>query len=110
MVYKPLMGVHGSPREQRIYLAAFLSSHTGHRGQELMLFALKDRCFIVKLEDKIAKFVRQCLLCKHFKGPNLIPRPYDPLPTPTERNEGPTRKYRKQERDYVHSSTGISSR
>ncbi|POM62150.1 hypothetical protein PHPALM_28730 [Phytophthora palmivora] len=59
----------------------------GHRGQEAMSFALKDRFFIVKLKDKIAQFIRQCLLCKHFKGPRLIPRPYGPLLTPTERNE-----------------------
>ncbi|POM74029.1 Hypothetical protein PHPALM_9063 [Phytophthora palmivora] len=59
----------------------------GHRGQEAMSFALKDQFFIVKLEDKIAQFIRQCLLCKHFKGARLIPRPYGPLFTPTERNE-----------------------
>ncbi|POM74528.1 Hypothetical protein PHPALM_8493 [Phytophthora palmivora] len=59
----------------------------GHRGQDAMSFALKDRFFIIKLEDKIAQFIRQCLLCKPFKGPQLIPRPYGPLLTSTERNE-----------------------
>ncbi|POM78483.1 Hypothetical protein PHPALM_3984 [Phytophthora palmivora] len=54
----------------------FSGEDGGHRGQEAMPFALKDRFFIVKLEDKIAQFIRQCLLCKHFKGPRLIPQPY----------------------------------
>ncbi|GMF50179.1 unnamed protein product [Phytophthora fragariaefolia] len=58
----------------RISVVAHCGSQ-GHRDQEAMLFALKDRFFIVKLEDKIAQFIRQCLLCKHFKGPRLIPRP-----------------------------------
>ncbi|OWZ06455.1 Retrotransposon protein [Phytophthora megakarya] len=35
----------------------------------------------------VAKFVRQCLLCKHFKGPRQIPRPYGPLLKANERNE-----------------------
>lgn len=59
----------------------------GHRGQEAMIIVLKSRFCITKLEDKVAKFVRGCLLCKHFKGPRLIPRPHGPLLTPTERNE-----------------------
>uniref|UniRef100_H3H7U3 Reverse transcriptase n=1 Tax=Phytophthora ramorum TaxID=164328 RepID=H3H7U3_PHYRM len=59
----------------------------GHRGQEAMVLALKARFYITKVEDKVAKFVRQCLLYKHVKGSRLIPRPYGPLLTPTERNE-----------------------
>ncbi|GMF35888.1 unnamed protein product [Phytophthora fragariaefolia] len=70
----------------RIFVVAHCGSQ-GHRGQEAMSFALKDWFFIVKLEDKIAQFIRQCLLCKHFKGSRLIPRPYGPLLTPTKRNE-----------------------
>ncbi|KAE8960197.1 hypothetical protein PR001_g30462, partial [Phytophthora rubi] len=68
----------------------FVIAHCGpqsHRGQEAMVLALKARFYITKLEDKVAKFVRQCLLCKHVKGSRLIPRPYGPLLTPTERNE-----------------------
>ncbi|OWZ16425.1 RNA-dependent DNA polymerase [Phytophthora megakarya] len=52
-----------------------------------MLLALKEPFYITKLEEKVAKFVRQCLLCKHFKGPRQIPRPYGPLLKANERNE-----------------------
>ncbi|OWZ17016.1 Retrotransposon protein [Phytophthora megakarya] len=52
-----------------------------------MLLALKERFYITKLEDKVAKFVRQCLLCKYFMGPRQIPRPYGPLLQANERTE-----------------------
>ncbi|POM76543.1 Hypothetical protein PHPALM_6210 [Phytophthora palmivora] len=68
----------------------FVVSHCGtqgHRGQEPMLLVLKNRFHISRLEDKLAKFVRKCLLCKHFKGPRQIRRPYGPLLTPVRRNE-----------------------
>ncbi|KAE9023988.1 hypothetical protein PR001_g12781 [Phytophthora rubi] len=52
-----------------------------------MVLALKGRFYITKVEGKVAKFVRQCLLCKYVTGSRLIPRPYGPLLTPTERNE-----------------------
>ncbi|KAG6613239.1 Gag/polymerase/env Polyprotein [Phytophthora cinnamomi] len=70
----------------RIFVVAHCGSQ-GHRGQEPMLLAPKERFYITKLEDKVAKFVRQCLLCKHFKGPRQIPRPYGPLLQANERNE-----------------------
>ncbi|KAG3090539.1 hypothetical protein PI125_g17673 [Phytophthora idaei] len=70
----------------RIFVVAHCGSQ-GHRGQESMVLTLKERFYIVKLEDKVAKFVRQCMLCKHFKGPRQIPRPYGPLMKPTNRNE-----------------------
>ncbi|OWZ22770.1 hypothetical protein PHMEG_0002467 [Phytophthora megakarya] len=59
----------------------------GHRGQEPILLALKERFYITKLEDKVAKFVRQCLLCQYFKGPRQIPHLYGPLLQANERNE-----------------------
>ncbi|KAG2946424.1 hypothetical protein PC110_g21117 [Phytophthora cactorum] len=70
----------------RVFVVAHCGSQ-GHRGQEAMTLALKSRFYVTKMEDKVARFVRTCLLCKHFKGPRLIPRPYGPLLTPTERNE-----------------------
>ncbi|KAG6612015.1 RNA-dependent DNA polymerase [Phytophthora cinnamomi] len=70
----------------RIFVVAHCGSQ-GHRGQDAMALVLKERFYTVNLDDKVAKFVRQCLLCKHFKGPRQIPRPYGPLLTPTQRNE-----------------------
>ncbi|GMF52091.1 unnamed protein product [Phytophthora fragariaefolia] len=70
----------------RIFVVAHCGSQ-GHRGQDAMALVLKERFYTVNLNDKVAKFVRQCLLCKHFKGPRQIPRPYGPLLTPTQRNE-----------------------
>ncbi|KAG2785815.1 hypothetical protein PC129_g15913 [Phytophthora cactorum] len=49
-------------------------------------FTLKARFYITRVKEKVAAFVRQCLLCKHLKGPREIPRPYGLL-TPTQRNE-----------------------
>ncbi|KAJ8544474.1 hypothetical protein ON010_g11791 [Phytophthora cinnamomi] len=59
----------------------------GHRGQDAVTLMLKERFYVMNVDDKVAKFVRQCLLCKHVKGPRQIPRPYGPLLTPTQRNE-----------------------
>ncbi|OWZ18107.1 hypothetical protein PHMEG_0007862 [Phytophthora megakarya] len=70
----------------RIFIIAHCGAH-GHRGQEPIVLVIKERFFIARLEVKVAKFVRECLLCKHFKGPRLITRPYGPLLTPTQRNE-----------------------
>ncbi|OWZ03396.1 LOW QUALITY PROTEIN: hypothetical protein PHMEG_00024881 [Phytophthora megakarya] len=70
----------------RLFVVAHCGSQ-GHRGQEPMSLVLKERFYVLKLEDKVAKFIRQCLLCKHFKGPRQIPRPYEPLLTTNEQNE-----------------------
>ncbi|GMF52155.1 unnamed protein product [Phytophthora fragariaefolia] len=61
----------------RLFVVAHCGSQ-GHRGQEAMLLALKERFYIANMDSKVAKFVRQCLLCKHFKGPRQIPRPISP--------------------------------
>ncbi|KAG3031507.1 hypothetical protein PC123_g3823 [Phytophthora cactorum] len=52
--------------------------------QDAVVLVLKERLYLVKLEEKVAKSVRQC---KHFKGPRLIPQAYGPLLTPTKPNE-----------------------
>ncbi|RAW34202.1 hypothetical protein PC110_g9486 [Phytophthora cactorum] len=54
------------------------------RDQDAVVLVLKERLYLVKLEEKVAKSVRQC---KHFKGPRLIPQAYGPLLTPTKPNE-----------------------
>ncbi|KAJ8537358.1 hypothetical protein ON010_g13238 [Phytophthora cinnamomi] len=53
----------------RIFVVAHCGSQ-GHRGQEPMLLAPKERFYITKLEDKVAKFVRQ--LDQH-EWPYLLP-------------------------------------
>ncbi|POM58871.1 LOW QUALITY PROTEIN: Hypothetical protein PHPALM_36425 [Phytophthora palmivora] len=64
-----------SKRPARIIVVAHCGSQ-GHRGQESMVLIA---VFIVELNDKVAKFIHQCLLCKHFKGNQLTPRPYGHL-------------------------------
>ncbi|POM60589.1 hypothetical protein PHPALM_30530 [Phytophthora palmivora] len=70
----------------RITVVAHCGSQ-GHRDQDAMTLVLKERFYAMNLDDKVDKFVRQCLLCNHFKGPRQIPRPYGPLLTPTQKNE-----------------------
>ncbi|OWZ19871.1 hypothetical protein PHMEG_0005807 [Phytophthora megakarya] len=59
----------------RIFIIAHCGAH-GHRRQEQIGLVISERFCIARLEDKVAIFVRECLLCKRFKGPRLIPRPY----------------------------------
>ncbi|KAG3175220.1 hypothetical protein C6341_g9590 [Phytophthora cactorum] len=58
-----------------------------HRGQVLMSTLLQQRFWITRVNEKVAKFIRECLLCKHVKGPRIIPRPYGPTHNATKRNE-----------------------
>jgi len=68
----------------------FVVAHAGaqgHRGQESMQALLQQRFWIARVVEKVAKFVRDCLLCKHVKGPRIISRPYGPTIVATRRNE-----------------------
>ncbi|KAG3060767.1 hypothetical protein PI125_g24834 [Phytophthora idaei] len=83
---KPWIPTSAKDLLTRIFVVAHCGSQ-GHRGSKSMILILNEHFFIVRLEDKVNKFVRKCLLCKHFKGPRLIPRLYGPLLTTTKRNE-----------------------
>ncbi|POM69516.1 Hypothetical protein PHPALM_14191 [Phytophthora palmivora] len=51
----------------RIFIVAHCGSQ-GHRGQDGMISTIDGRFYISQLADKVAKFMRECLLCKHVKG------------------------------------------
>ncbi|OWY97272.1 hypothetical protein PHMEG_00032249 [Phytophthora megakarya] len=70
----------------RLFVVAHAGLH-GHRGQEPMIAVLQQRFFINRLHAKVSKFVSDCLLCKHVKGPHIISRPYGPTLTAQRRNE-----------------------
>ncbi|KAJ8525028.1 hypothetical protein ON010_g16088 [Phytophthora cinnamomi] len=59
----------------RLFVVAHAGAQ-GHRGQEPMTIVLQQRFWITCLAEKVVKFSSECLLCKHVKGPRLIPRPH----------------------------------
>jgi hypothetical protein len=68
----------------------FVVAHAGaqgHRGQEPMVTLLQRHFWIACINDKVSAFSRGCLLCKHVKGPRIIPRPYGPSHMATTRDE-----------------------
>lgn len=56
-----------SSRATDLLARLFVVAHCGVNGHRK--FALLERISIVKLQDKVDKSVRGCLLCKHVKGP-----------------------------------------
>ncbi|GMF14715.1 unnamed protein product [Phytophthora fragariaefolia] len=79
------------PREARDLLQRLLvvthCGPQGHRGSDVMVTALNDRFAISNTKILDARFLRECLLCKHVKGGKLIQRPWGPTTTATQRNE-----------------------
>eukprot|EP00644_Phytophthora_capsici_P015120 jgi/Phyca11/127635/e_gw1.71.207.1 len=71
---------------QRILIVAHCGSQ-GHRGLDAMLTTIKSVFLISSLEQHCRQFLKRCLLCKHVKGGNVIPRPWGPTFNATERNE-----------------------
>ncbi|KAG4038355.1 hypothetical protein PC123_g26082 [Phytophthora cactorum] len=61
----------------RLFVVAHVGAQ-GHRGQDPMSTLLQQRLWITRINEKVTKFIRECLLCKHVKGPRIIPRPYGP--------------------------------
>ncbi|KAG3185701.1 hypothetical protein PC128_g13234 [Phytophthora cactorum] len=96
-----IVTIEGRPRipnrAKELLARLFVVAHAGaqaHRGQDPLCILLQQRFWITRVNEKVAKFIRECLLCKHVKGPRIIPRPY-----------GPTHK-----RSETKHFTGISSR
>ncbi|OWY90872.1 hypothetical protein PHMEG_00040803, partial [Phytophthora megakarya] len=62
---------------QSLLLRLFIIAHCrvqAHRGENVMIEHLSARFSIRKLAEKVSKFVRDCLLCKHVKGGKIIQR------------------------------------
>ncbi|ETK81446.1 hypothetical protein L915_13055 [Phytophthora nicotianae] len=52
-----------------------------------MLAALGERFAINNVKSLVARFLRDCFLCKHVKGGKIVMRPWGPTSTATKRNE-----------------------
>ncbi|POM81050.1 Hypothetical protein PHPALM_1041 [Phytophthora palmivora] len=68
----------------------FVVAHTGaqgHRGQEPMITSLQRHFGLARITEKEPAFIRECLLCKHVKGPRIIPQSYGPSHRATSRKE-----------------------
>lgn len=52
---------------QRLLIVAHCGPQ-GHRGSDVMIAALAERFSIINLKPLVARFLRDCLLCKHVKG------------------------------------------
>lgn len=71
---------------QRLLIVAHCGPQ-GHRGSDVMIAALAERFSIINLKPLVARFLRDCLLCKHVKGGKIVMRPWGPTSTATKRNE-----------------------
>ncbi|KAE9026859.1 hypothetical protein PR001_g12099, partial [Phytophthora rubi] len=60
----------------------------GHRGVNAMVQQLERFFDIPNVHIKSRAFCADCLLCRHVKGGNIVPRPYGELFRSKERNEG----------------------
>uniref|UniRef100_H3GL52 Integrase catalytic domain-containing protein n=1 Tax=Phytophthora ramorum TaxID=164328 RepID=H3GL52_PHYRM len=68
----------------------FIVAHCGvqgHRGEHVMAEQLSARFSTKNLAAKVAKFVRECLLCKHVKGGKIIQRAWTTDREVSMRNE-----------------------
>ncbi|KAE9127003.1 hypothetical protein PF007_g5779 [Phytophthora fragariae] len=71
---------------QRILIVAHCGAQ-GHRGIEPMMTTLGEVFEIANIAQVCRRSLSRCLLCKHVKGGNIIPRPWGPTYDATERNE-----------------------
>jgi transposase InsO family protein len=71
---------------QRLLVIAH-SGPQGHRGERVMLAALRSRFEIARVGTLVSRFVRECLLCKHVKGGHLLLRPWSEGTMASKRNE-----------------------
>ncbi|OWZ13662.1 hypothetical protein PHMEG_00012973 [Phytophthora megakarya] len=71
---------------QRILIAAH-SGRQGHRGIEPMVTTVTELFEVANLANVCRHFLSKCLLCKHVKGCNIIPRPWGPTYDAKERNK-----------------------
>ncbi|KAH7467435.1 Transposon Ty3-G Gag-Pol polyprotein [Phytophthora ramorum] len=72
-----------------LILRLFIIAHCGaqgHRGHAAMVEHLRRLFAIEKLNTLASTFVRQCRLCLHSKGGNIIPRPWGETIDCCERN------------------------
>ncbi|GMF36000.1 unnamed protein product [Phytophthora fragariaefolia] len=73
-----------------LLLRLFIAAHCcvqGHRGEHVMVEQLSARFATKNLAAKVAKFVRECLLCKHVKGGKIIRRAWTTDREVSMRNE-----------------------
>ncbi|KAE9037711.1 hypothetical protein PR002_g6407 [Phytophthora rubi] len=73
-----------------LLLRLFIVAHCGvqgHRCEHVMAEQLSARFFIKNLAAKVAKFVRECLLCRHVKGGKIIQRAWTTDREVSMRNE-----------------------
>lgn len=59
----------------------------GHRGLEPMMYTIQQVFFVRELSKLCRQFLSRCLLCKHTKGGNIVPRAWSPTCQATRRNE-----------------------
>ncbi|POM62866.1 LOW QUALITY PROTEIN: hypothetical protein PHPALM_27929 [Phytophthora palmivora] len=71
---------------QRILIVAHCETQ-GHRGIEPMMTTMTAIFEIANLTQVCRRFLSKCLLCKHVKGGNIIPRPWGPTYDAKKRNE-----------------------
>ncbi|GMF30938.1 unnamed protein product [Phytophthora lilii] len=75
---------------QALLLRLFIVAHCGiqaHRGEHVMTEQLGTRFYIKRLTARVAKFIRECLLCKHVKGGKIIQRAWTTDREVSKRNE-----------------------
>jgi transposase InsO family protein len=76
--------------ETRLLQRLFVVAHCGlqgHRGLEPMMATIKVVFWVDQLAPLCRRFLSRCLLCKHVKGGNVIPRPWGPTYNASRRNE-----------------------
>ncbi|OWY98346.1 hypothetical protein PHMEG_00030909, partial [Phytophthora megakarya] len=71
---------------RRVMIVAHCGSQ-GHRGLESMLLSIGAVFFVRDVSKLCRLFLARCLLCKHTKGGNIVPRPWGPTYQATRRNE-----------------------
>jgi hypothetical protein len=61
----------------RLYIIAHCGPQ-GHRGNVVMKEHLSRMFHIENLDKKVDLFLKECLICKHVKGGDIIPHPWGP--------------------------------
>ncbi|GMF25827.1 unnamed protein product [Phytophthora fragariaefolia] len=71
---------------RRVMIMAHCGNQS-HRGLEPMVHTIQQVFYVRELPKLCRQFLSRCLLCKHTKGGNIIPRPWGPTYQALKRNQ-----------------------